>query len=181
MRRILAIDSGGAGKSTVTSELHKILGLPIIRLDEHYWRPGWVRPDHAEWGGEVKELIQKDEWIMDGNYRGTLNIRLEKSDTVILFNFNRFLCLCSAFTRSLNKNQPFDKAIGNKNKLSWDLVKKIITFPKRDLGRKLETHKGTNKIFIVRNRKEADELLKKLANPNLTPQSPLQSTRERKT
>src|SRR3989344_8026172 len=181
MKKILIIGSPGAGKSTFANKLAKILNREITHLDKLYYKTGWVRVPKDEWVAIVKNLSSKDEWIMDGNYRGTLNIRLQKSDTVILFNFNRFLCLYSAFARSLNKDQPFDKAIGNKNKLSWDLVKKIITFPKRDLGRKLETHKGTNKIFIVRNRKEADELLKKLANPNLTPQSPLQSTRERKT
>ncbi len=167
MNKILIIGSPGAGKSTFANKLGKILNREIIHLDKLYYKTGWMRVPKNEWAEIIKNLVLREEWIMDGNYRGTLDIRLQTSDTVILFNFNRFLCLYSAFTRSLNKNQPFDKALGNKNKLSWDLVKKIITFPKRDLKRKLEAHQNTNKIFIVRNRKEANNLIKQLAKQQL--------------
>ncbi|MFI6132271.1 hypothetical protein [Micromonospora sp. NPDC051141] len=42
MRRILVVGSSGAGKSTVAGELARRLDLPLIHLDRHYWRPGWV-------------------------------------------------------------------------------------------------------------------------------------------
>ncbi len=43
MRRILLIGSGGAGKSTLASQMGERLGLPVIHLDAVYWQPGWVR------------------------------------------------------------------------------------------------------------------------------------------
>ena len=40
MQRIAVVGSGGAGKSTFGRELGRLLGLPVIHLDHHYWRPG---------------------------------------------------------------------------------------------------------------------------------------------
>ncbi|MEH0935109.1 hypothetical protein [Micromonospora psammae] len=33
--------------------------LPLIHLDRHYWRPGWVAPDGAEFRAEVSALAAR--------------------------------------------------------------------------------------------------------------------------
>ncbi|MDA3838001.1 MAG: hypothetical protein PF574_03355 [Candidatus Delongbacteria bacterium] len=54
MKRILIIGSGGAGKSTFSKQLSKILGIPIIHLDVHFWLPGW-------------EMTESNKWIIEKN------------------------------------------------------------------------------------------------------------------
>lgn len=71
MRRVLVIGCGGAGKSTLARQLGEATGLPVIHLDAHYWRPGWVETPKETWRAAVDELIAADAWIMDGNYSGT--------------------------------------------------------------------------------------------------------------
>ena len=34
MRRVLVIGSGGSGKSTVSTRLGRMLGLPVVHLDQ---------------------------------------------------------------------------------------------------------------------------------------------------
>src|SRR5687768_16103132 len=68
MKRVLVIGSPGAGKSVFSRRLGEITGLPVIHLDQHYWRPGWIEPSKDVWSRQVTELLQRDSWIIDGNY-----------------------------------------------------------------------------------------------------------------
>lgn len=49
MHRVAIVGSGGAGKTTFARRLGERLGLPVIHLDEHYRRPGWVATPSREW------------------------------------------------------------------------------------------------------------------------------------
>lgn len=165
MNKILIIGVPGSGKSTFANKLGNKLNREVTHLDKIYYVSGWKHNmTKDEWKKLVQNLISKEKWIMDGNYRGTLPIRLSAADTIIIFNFNKFVCLYRACMRARNKTQPFDKAEGNFNKLSWDLVKKIIFFPKKEMLKMMEQYKNTKKIFVVRNSKEVEELLVKLTN-----------------
>ena len=92
-RRILVIGSGGAGKSTFARELAQRTGLPLVHLDSHFWKPGWTLTPPDEWSGRVRGLVREDCWIMDGNYIGSLELRLERCDTVVFFDLPRLTCL----------------------------------------------------------------------------------------
>ncbi|MEM0999672.1 MAG: hypothetical protein AAGN35_21620 [Bacteroidota bacterium] len=81
--RILIIGSPGSGKSTLATQLHAATQLPLIRLDQEYWQPGWVEPDRATWRARVAELAQRERWIMEGNYGGTFDLRIPRADLVV--------------------------------------------------------------------------------------------------
>ena len=83
MQRVLVIGSGGAGKSTLSAEIGERLGLPVVHLDALYWRAGWTEPDGDEWDQRVRQALDREAWVMDGNYGGTLDLRLEAADTVL--------------------------------------------------------------------------------------------------
>jgi adenylate kinase family enzyme len=99
MQRILVIGSPGAGKSTLAAELARRTGLPLIHLDQHAWLPGWVELDRELWNAKVQELIARDEWIIDGNYGGTLPLRLTRADTVIDLELPAWLCVARLLRR----------------------------------------------------------------------------------
>lgn len=101
MKRILIIGSGGAGKSTLARELGHILGLPVIHLDAHHWQPGWVSPSKERWREQVNGLIERKTWIMDGNFSGTLSIRLAACDTILLLDLPRRVCLARVLKRRM--------------------------------------------------------------------------------
>jgi adenylate kinase family enzyme len=100
-RRWLLLGAGGAGKSTLARGLRDALGLPVIHLDRHYWRPGWVEPTPAEWERQVGELAEGDAWIMDGNYSGTLHVRLPRAQVAILLDPPMIQCLWGVTRRSM--------------------------------------------------------------------------------
>lgn len=167
MERILIIGMSGSGKSTFSNKLGKALNREVIHLDKVYY-PHPFRWEHTqsrdEWKQTVRDLVYKEKWIIDGHYNSTLDIRVPRADTIIFFDFSKFLCLYRVCMRAMDKNQPFDKAEGNFNRLSWNLIKKIIIFSKKKVWGKLEPYKDTHQLFVVRNSKQVEELLKKLAS-----------------
>lgn len=100
-RRWLIVGAPGSGKSTLALRMAEILGLPVIHLDKHYWRAGWVQPDRDEWLCQVSELSAGEAWIMDGNYSGTIDMRLPRADAVVMLDLPVWQCVWGIFRRSV--------------------------------------------------------------------------------
>jgi adenylate kinase family enzyme len=102
-RRVLVTGMAGSGKSTFSRALSARLGLPVIHLDIHYWMPGWVKPSEGAWRETQHRLLAGDAWIVDGNDDQTLDLRLERADTVVLLDTPWWICAYRAFMRGLRK------------------------------------------------------------------------------
>ncbi|WP_344234749.1 hypothetical protein [Kribbella hippodromi] len=89
----------GAGKSTFSRALAAKSGLPLIHLDLQFWKPGWTEPSEAEWREKQRGLLAGDAWIVDGNYAETLDLRLERADTVVLLATPWWRCAGRAMLR----------------------------------------------------------------------------------
>ncbi|MFX8106590.1 AAA family ATPase, partial [Acinetobacter baumannii] len=76
MRRVVVIGCSGAGKSTLARRLGERTGLPVVHLDREDWRPGGGEPPRGDWRARVAALAADESWIMDGQYGGTLDLRL---------------------------------------------------------------------------------------------------------
>jgi adenylate kinase family enzyme len=99
--RVVVTGLAGAGKSTFSRALAAKTGLPLIHLDLHFWKPGWVEPSDDEWREKQRSLLSDDAWIADGNYHDTLALRLERADTVVFLDTPWWTCARRAFVRGL--------------------------------------------------------------------------------
>ncbi len=164
MKRIAIIGSSGSGKSTFANKLGKVLNRPVIHLDKEYYTSGWQQkyPVKADWLDFQKKLVAGDEWIIDGNYRSSLAIRLDRADTIIFFDFPKLLCLWRAFKRVFRRDQPFDKPEGVKDKISWELIKRTVNYPTEEIYRIIYGYKNQSKIFVVKNNKDIQNLLESI-------------------
>lgn len=100
-KRIVILGSGGSGKTTLANYITKKTNLPIVYLDKEYWLPNWERPDNDVWNQKLTTLVQNDQWVMDGNYIDSLDIRLNKADLVIMLDIKPSICVSSVFFRTL--------------------------------------------------------------------------------
>jgi adenylate kinase family enzyme len=133
MNKLLLIGPGGSGKSTLARQIGERLRLPVIHLDALYWRPGWTETPRDEWREILKPLLAQDAWVMDGNYGGTLEMRLVTADTVIFFDFPPLLCLWRVIRRRIryrDRNRP-DMAPGCAEKIDFEFVWWILTYRHR--------------------------------------------------
>jgi adenylate kinase family enzyme len=131
MNRILVIGSGGAGKSSFARQLAARTGLPLIHLDAHYWRSGWIEPSKTEWALQVEHLVAGERWIMDGNYGGSIERRLAACDTVIFLDLPRWTCLWRVVRRRIQyhgRERP-DMKPGCPERLGLDFLWWIFRYP----------------------------------------------------
>lgn len=105
MRRILIVGNGGGGKSTLARRLGDRLGLPVIHLDVLFWKPGWVGSDKAEFRARVAEALTAPEWICDGNFGSSWDLRMPLADTIVWIDQPPWLCLARAVWRMITYRQ----------------------------------------------------------------------------
>ena len=86
MKRVIVIGCPGSGKTTFAEKLNKITGLPLYYLDAVWHKPDKTHISRDEFDQRIREIFATDEWIIDGNYGRTVEMRLKECDTVILFD-----------------------------------------------------------------------------------------------
>ena len=99
MKRIAIIGCGGSGKSTLARRMGATLNIPVRHLDRWYWKAGWIAASNDEWAAVHERLCSEPSWILDGNYGGTMDIRLRAADTVIFLDLPGWRCLWGALGR----------------------------------------------------------------------------------
>lgn len=169
MERILVIGCCGAGKSTFAKKLQKALGHKLIHLDKLYWKAGWKRTPQEEWKEIVENVIGKDKWIMDGNYDSTLDLRLERADTVIFLDFPKFRCLWNSLLRII-RGRIFNKtrdciAEGCKEKFTYEYFKWVWNYNKKvrpEYLEKMQALSSSRSIIHIKNYKQADNFLNRI-------------------
>ena len=87
MDRIIIIGSPGAGKSCFARKLRDMTGLPLYYLDQVYHKPNRTTVTREEFDRKLLEIMQTDNWIIDGNYQRTLPIRFEACTDVFFLDY----------------------------------------------------------------------------------------------
>jgi adenylate kinase family enzyme len=164
MRKVLVVGSGGAGKSTFARRLGGLLDIEVVHLDSLYWQAGWVETPKDVWAEMVAEAVRRDAWVMDGNYSGTLDIRLKACDTLILLDMPRLTCLRRVwrrFIRYRGRTRP-DMTEGCEEKLDWEFILWIWNYPKKHRPKVLELmreHAAGKQMIRLRSPGEAERFL----------------------
>ena len=107
--RILVLGSPGSGKSTLTNKLSKILNIKAIHLDKYFWQSNWVQTKPEEWNIILKAFLEKDCWIMDGNYSDSLSDRVKYASHIIYLDIPLYKSLWRLILRMIkyrNKTRP---------------------------------------------------------------------------
>lgn len=164
MRRVLVLGSGGAGKSTLSRRLGGALGLEVIHLDAHYWQPGWVETPKEEWFPAVEALLARGEWVMDGNYGGTLERRLDACDTIVFIDLPRALCLWRILKRIVmyRKGGRPDMAEGCHEKFDFVFLRWVWDYPAKTrplIFEQLRTRGAGKRIIHLRTRAEVERFV----------------------
>lgn len=128
IKRISVMGCPGSGKSYLSTALAERLGLPLIHLDQHYWKPNWVESEKEEWEKCVANLVKDENWVMDGNYSGTWFLRLPRTELAIYLDYPLYIVLFRAFVRVMRfkgESRP-DMAPGCPERFDWDFFHFVI-------------------------------------------------------
>lgn len=164
LKRVLVLGSGGVGKTTFAKQLSEKTGLPLIHLDLHFWNFGWVETPRDEWIPRVIKLSEQAEWLMDGNYSGTIGIRMKYADTVIFLDYGRLTCILGVLKRVIRNHGKVrdDMPEGCPEKFSLEFMKWIWNYSSRSRPRitsALKEAPASVTIHIVRSRRSLRRFL----------------------
>ncbi|MDN6656978.1 MAG: AAA family ATPase, partial [Staphylococcus simulans] len=127
--RILVIGSPGTGKSTFAKQLSQKMNIPVFHLDKLFWKNDHETINQEEFIKQIEKVIAENEyWIIDGNYRDTLPLRLEQAELVIWLKAPRWKCILNVVKRYFRLLKNEDTG-GNPKSMRLEFVKYIWDFP----------------------------------------------------
>lgn len=89
MKKIIIPGCPGSGKSTFARALQEQTGLPLFYLDRMNWNPDRTTVEKDVFLERLQEVLSREEWILDGNYGSTIELRLQACDTAFFLKFIR--------------------------------------------------------------------------------------------
>jgi len=136
----------------------------VVHLDTLYWRPGWVEPSQQEWREQVRQAVQPEAWVIDGNYSATMDLRFERADTVIFLDFPRRICLYRELKRSIRNRGRVrsDCAPGCQERVEWHFLKWVWSYPAKRrpaMVQRLDNVRSTVRVVQLRNGREMETFL----------------------
>ena len=161
MNKAIIIGCPGSGKTTFAEKLQKCTGLPLYYLDAIWHKPDKTHIPREEFDQRITEIFSEEKWIIDGNYKRTIELRMTQCDTVFLFDLPTEVCL-QGVTERIGKER-YDLP-WLETELDPEFRQFIEEFPKDTLPYVYELlQKYSEKdIHIFKSRAEADEYLKEI-------------------
>ncbi len=98
-RRVAVIGCPGGGKSTFSRALRDATGLPLYHLDAIYWKADRTTLPKEDFRAIQREIIERDFWIIDGNYGSTMEWRIAACDLLVFLDYPTEVCLAGVRAR----------------------------------------------------------------------------------
>lgn len=176
--KIAIIGYSGTGKSTLAQKLGLYYHCEVLHLDSVHFASDWAERTEEEMTADVRRFMEKENWIIDGNYSSILyQQRMEEADRIVILDFNRFCCLWRAYKRYRmyrGKVRP-DMAEGCCEKFDWEFIRWILWEGRSEKAQKRYQYVASSyprKTIVLKNQAQLDQFLKQQAEPSSLQEEP---------
>ena len=158
MKKVIVIGCPGSGKSTVSRTLHNKTGIPLYHLDMMYWNADKTTVEKSVFLERLSAVLEKDEWIIDGNYSSTMELRMVACDTVIFLDYPLDVCLDGIRER---RGKPRSDMPWIETEEDSEFIEFIKNYNEQQKPKVLELLKkySDKNIIILESREQADAFL----------------------
>ncbi len=162
MNRIMIIGSPGSGKSRLSVQLHEITGLPLYHLDNIWWKPDRTNVTRDEFDRQLAEILDKPQWIIDGDYRRTYQPRFERCDTVVFLDYSPDTCAAGVLERAGTEREDLPWIESGED--ARELLETVMEYRKERRPKVLQLLEKyrDREIHVFEDRKQAEKWLSSL-------------------
>ena len=162
MQKVIVIGCPGSGKSTFSKALHDSTGLPLYHLDRMNWNADGTNVPKHTFMERLHQALEKESWIIDGNYGSTMELRMQFCDTVFFLDYPPDVCIAGIKSRKgkertdipcttlEDEDHEFVEFIKNYNSVSRPAVMELLQ------------KYSYKRIIIFENRSDANEFLSQI-------------------
>ena len=161
MKRIIVIGCPGSGKSTVSRALHTKIGIPLYHLDMMYWNADKTTVERSVFLARLSSVLEKEQWIIDGNYSSTMELRMAACDTVIFLDYPLEVCLEGIKERRGKARSDMPWIETEEDEEFIDFIKRYNEQQKPKVLALLGKY-GDKNVIILQSREQADAVLSRL-------------------
>jgi len=97
----MIVGQPGSGKSTLSRDMGRSTGLPVVHIDMIHWMAGWTERDRQEKVEMAAAEEAKDVWIIEGGLSATWPNRLKRADALIVLDLPLWHRVWRVFWRTL--------------------------------------------------------------------------------
>ncbi len=163
--RIALIGCGGSGKTYLSKQLAEHFRAPVTHLDSVYYDDEWNTLDNERFAAIQEELVAAPSWVIEGNYAGTLPIRLRAADMVIFLDNPPVVCLWGIAQRRLRHGRGQNDSTGVYDRVTWNFIRYVWDYRKSMAPRVrqlINEHASKATVHTVTSRRQARHLLIRL-------------------
>ena len=156
--RIIILGCSGSGKSVFAKKLQEYTDLPLFHLDNIWWKADRMHIGRDEFDRRLEEILKDKNWIIDGDYSRTYEIRIQACDTVVFLDYSEEECM-KGITERVGRTRS--DIPWTEDHLDPELVKMVQAYhsENRPLIYALLDEYPDKKRIVFHTRHEADEWL----------------------
>jgi adenylate kinase family enzyme len=162
-KRVAVIGCPGGGKSTFSRALRDRVDLPLYHLDAIYWRDDRTHLSREEFYPLMREIIAREEWIIDGNYNSTLEWRISACELLIFLDYPAEVCLEGVRARRGQKRSDMPWVEEGDDQEFLAFIRAFETESRPRIMELIEKYPD-KAVVTFRTREEADRYLDTLEN-----------------
>ena len=161
MKKIIVIGCPGSGKSVFSKKLNKATGIPLYHLDLLYWNKDKTTVLREVFLDRLNDILNKESWIIDGNYANSMELRFEKCDTVFFLDYPSEICIKGIEERMGKSRSDMPWIETEKDEEFISYVENFVNEGRNKITKLINKYPEKN-IIIFKAREEAEKYLENI-------------------
>lgn len=158
MEKAIVIGCPGSGKSTFSRLLMKKTSLPLFHLDMLQWKEDRTTVSGEVFQERLDDILNTNQWIIDGNYLSTMEERMRESDTIFFLDYPLETCLSGVRERIGKKRSDMPWVEVTEDAEFMAFIKNFNVDTRPVIQELLEKY-SYKRVIIFKDRKQADQFL----------------------
>lgn len=156
--RVLVVGCPGGGIAALGQAISERLRIPLIDMEEAYWRSGALPPSDPEWRARIGDWAAREHWVMAGSAPASLELLVGRADWLVFVDLSMAVCLFRA-VKNLTK-RPID--VEGARRSYMRLLRFIWSFPTSitpQIHALIARERRNRSIFILRNAQDREDFI----------------------